>query len=67
MHGEIIEELQDLDMDASTYKTEDRATLKVGNRVLFKEVFEVLEYGFHRDGKKGAQGADRTLCKGMGR
>ena len=54
----------------STYKAEDRATLKVENRHLawdlpFIEVFEVLGYRFHRDGQS-VQGADRTLCKGVG-
>ena len=31
---------------------------------LQREVFEVLEYRYHRDGK-GFQGAERTMCKGM--
>ena len=54
----------------STYKDEDMATLKLGYRgktwdMPFREVFEVLGYRFHRDGK-GFQGAERKLCKGMG-
>ena len=32
---------------------------------LFREVFEVLGSRYHRDGK-GFQGAERTMCKGMG-
>ena len=39
----------------STYIAEDRVTLNAGNRGLawdfpVKDVFEVLEYRFHRDG-----------------
>ena len=54
----------------STYKAEDKVTLKVKNGGLtwdlpFKEVFGVLGCRFHRDGK-GAQGSERTLCKGVG-
>ena len=32
---------------------------------LLSDVFEVLGHRFHRAGK-GSQGAERTLCKGMG-
>ena len=46
-----------------------KVTLNAGNRGLawdfpVKDVFEVLGYRFHRDGK-GFQGADRTLCDGL--
>ena len=45
-------------------------TLQVGSRdrawdLFFFEVFEVQGYRYHRD-VKGFQGADRTMCKGMG-
>ena len=55
----------------STYKDEDMAALKVGSGgktcdLPFKEVFGVLGCRFfHRDGK-GYQGAELTVCKGMG-
>ena len=45
-------------------------TLRVGSRARagelpFREVFDVWGYRYHRDGK-GFQGAERTMCKGMG-
>ena len=45
-------------------------TLRVGSRnkawdLPFRVVFEVLGYRCHRDGK-GFQGAERTMCKGLG-
>ena len=62
--NDVIKELPDLDMEpkpeslwwASTYKDEDMATLKVGDRgktwdLPFTEVFDVLGSRFHRDGK----------------
>ena len=73
----IIDEVLDLDMEpkpeslwTSTYKYEDAATLKVGCTkktwdLAFMEVFDVLCYRFYGGGK-GFQGADRTMCKGMG-
>ena len=78
MVNDIIEELLDLDMGpkpkslwwTSTHKHEDMRTLRVGSRdrtreLSFREVFEVLGYRYNRDGK-GFQGAERTMCKGMG-
>ena len=78
MENDIIEELLDLDMEpkpeslwwTSTYRGEEKTTLRVGSRTKtwefpFREVFEVLGYRFHQDGK-GFQGAERTMCKGMG-
>ena len=69
--NDIIEELLDLDMEpkpeslwwTSTHKHEDKRTLCVGDRgklwdLAFCEVFDVLGYRFHRDGK-GFQGAER--------
>ena len=54
----------------STCKYEDGATLKYGNRghtwdLHFMEVYDVLDYRFHRDGK-GTQWAETTLRNGMG-
>ena len=53
----------------STHKHEDMRTLRVGTDrawdLLFREVFDVLRYRFHRDGK-GFQGAEHTMCKGLG-
>ena len=76
--NDIIAELLDLDMDpkpeslwwTSTHHAAEKMTLSVGYRGLawdfsFKDVFEVLGYLFHRDGM-GFQGADRTMCKGLG-
>ena len=73
--NDIIADLPDLDMEpepeslwwTSTHQAEEKATLKVEDRALawdlpFKDLFEVLGYRFHRDGKEGA---DRMLCKGM--
>ena len=78
MANDIIEELLDLDMEpkpesvwwTSTSKCEIMTTLRVGSRgkgwdLPFLEVFEVLGYRCHRDGK-GFQGAGRTVCKCMG-
>ena len=75
--SDVIEELLDLDTEpkpeslcwTSTHKQEDMATLKVGDRgktwdLPFRQVFVVLGYRFHRDGK-GFQGAERTMRKGM--
>ena len=44
-------------------------TLRVGSGdrawgLPFREVFDVLGYRLHRDGK-GFQGAERTMCKGL--
>ena len=44
-----------------TQKDEGGGTLKVP----FREVFDVLGYRFHRNGK-GTQGIEKTLRKGMG-
>ena len=79
MVNHIIEELLELDMEPkpeslcgrSTHKHEDISTLRMCSRgrswdLLFREVFEVLGYHYHRDGK-GFQGAERTMCKGLGR
>ena len=73
--NDIIEELLDLDMErkpeslwrTSTYKHEDKRTLRVGGRdkdwdLTFGEVFDLPGYRFHRDGK-GFQGAERSMCK----
>ena len=78
MVNDIIEELLDLDMEVkleslwwtNTCKDEDAATPRVGSRGIswdlpFREVFDPHGCPFHRDGK-GFQGADRTMCKGMG-
>ena len=64
MVNDIIEELLVLDMEpkleslswACTYEREDTTTLKVGSRgntwdLPFREVFEILGYRYHRDGK----------------
>ena len=77
MVNDIIEELLDLDMEpkpeslwwTSTYKHEDMRTLHVGGRdkmwdLPSCEVFDVLGYLFHRDGK-GFQGAERSMCKAL--
>ena len=53
----------------STHKHEDVRTLSVGSRdkvwdLPFCEVFDVLGYRFHRDGK-GFQGAERSMCKAL--
>ena len=74
MVNDTIQDLLDLDLEpkleSSTNKDEDMTTLKVGDSeksldLPFKEVFDVLGYRSHRD-EKGFQGAERTLCKGMG-
>ena len=78
MVNDIIEQLLDLDMEPKpeslwwtcTYRDEDTTTLKVGSTgktwdLPSREVFEVLGYRYHRDGK-GFQGAERTMCKGVG-
>ena len=78
MVNDIIEELFDLDLEpkleslwwTSTHQFEDVSTLRVGSRDIawdfpFRDVFEVLGYRYHRDGK-GFQGAERGMCKGMG-
>ena len=75
MVNDIIAELLDLGMEpkpesqrwTSTHQAEEEKTLRVGNRGLawdLFDVFEVLGYRFDRD-EKGSQGSDRTLCKGM--
>ena len=74
MVNDIIEELLDLDMEpkleslwwTSTHKHEDTRTLRVGGRdkvrdLPFCEVFDVLGYRFHRDGKR-VRGAERSMC-----
>ena len=78
MVNDIIEELLDLDMGpkpeslwwTNTHKCEDMTTLRVGSRgntwdLPFREVFEVLGCRCHLD-VKGFQGAERTMCKGLG-
>ena len=78
MVNDIIEELLDLDMEpkteslwwTSTCKEEEKNTLQVGCRTRvwelpLREVFKILGYRYHRDGK-GFQGAESTTCKGMG-
>ena len=75
MVNDIIEELLDLDVEpkpeslwwTSTYKHEDMRTSRVGGRdkvwdLTFCEVFDVLGYRFHRDGK-GFQGAERSSAR----
>ena len=75
MVNDIIEELLDLDIEpkpesvwwTSTFKDEDMRTLRVGGRdkiwdLAFCEVFDVLGYRFHRDGK-GFQGVERSMFK----
>ena len=77
MVSDIIEELMDLDMEpkreslwwTSTHKDKEKNPLRVESRnrawvLPFCEVFDVLGYRFHRDGK-GFQGAERTMCKGL--
>ena len=77
MVRDIIEELLDLDSEpkaeslqcSSIHQAEEKETMKVENRGLtwdlaFKDVFEVLGYRFHRDGRE-SQGAGRTSCNGM--
>ena len=77
MVHDIIEELLDQDMKpkpeslwwTSTYKHEDMRSLRVGSRdkvldLPFWEVFGVLGYRFHRDGK-GFQSAERSMCKAL--
>ena len=77
MVNDIIDELLDLDMGpkpeslwwTSTHKCEDMTTLRVGSGrkawdLPFREVFEVLGYRYHRNGK-GSQGAERTMCNGL--
>ena len=72
--NDIFEKLLGLDMEPkpeSLYnKEEDGASLKVGIEVttgvsFFSNVFDVLGYRFHRDGK-GAQGIEKTLRGGLG-
>ena len=51
------------------HKQEDVRTLSVGDRdkiwdLPFGEVFDVLGYRFHRDGK-GFRGTERTMCKAL--
>ena len=65
MVNDIIEELLDLDC-----KDEEKNTLQMGSRTRtwelpFREVFEVLECRHLKNGK-GFQGAERTMCEGLG-
>ena len=77
MVHDIIEELLDLDSEpkaeslwwTSTHQAEEEETMNVENRgltldLVFKDVFEVLGYRFHRDVRE-SQGAGRTSCNGM--
>ena len=77
MVNDIIEDLLELDMEpkpeslwwTSTHKHEDMTTLSVGSKdkvwdLQFCEVFDVLRYRFHRDGK-GLQSAERSMCKAL--
>ena len=77
MVNDIIEELLDLDMErnpeslwwTSTFQDENMRTLRVGVRdrawdLLLCEVFDVLGYRFHRNGK-GFQGVERSMCKAL--
>ena len=57
-------------VDTSTNKNEDVRSLRVGVRdsaweLPFCEVFDVLGYRFHRDGK-GFPGAECSMCKALG-
>ena len=74
MVKDIIEDLLDVDMEpqpeslwwTSTHKHEEMRTLSVGNRdrawnLTFCEVFDVLGYRFHLDGKE-FHCAERTMC-----
>ena len=76
-HWEWQEDRRVLDMEPkpeslwliTTYKHEDMRTLRVGGRdkvwdLPFCEVFVVLGYRFHRDGKR-FQGAERSMCKAL--
>ena len=77
----IIAELLDMEPKpellwwTSTHKNEDVTTPQVGCRgktwdLPFMEVFDVLGYGFYRDGfcrdGKGTQGTEKTSRKGLG-